>query len=74
MKIVIDLEGVDACKQDWLKSTLKFVEIPFEETDEENWSEEEIKEHNRIIDEAMARFEAGQFTTQEDLEKEIEKW
>lgn len=74
MKIVIDLKAVDTCKQEWLKNTLKFVEIPFDETDEEKWSEEEIKEHNRIIDEAMARFEGGQFTTQEDLEKEIEKW
>lgn len=74
MKIVIDLNAVDSCKQEWLKNTLKFIEIPFEETDEGNWSEEEIKEHNRIIDGAMERFEAGQFTTQEDLEKEIEKW
>lgn len=74
MKTVIDLEGVNIGKQDWLKSTSKFVEIPFEEMDEESWSEEEIKEHNRIIDEAMASFESGKFTTQEDLEKEIEKW
>lgn len=34
----------------------------------------DIEQYNKEIDEAMARIDSGQFTTQEDLEKEMETW
>jgi hypothetical protein len=37
-------------------------------------SEFSIDQYNKEIDEAMARMDAGQFTTHEDVEKEMEKW
>jgi alkyl hydroperoxide reductase subunit AhpF len=33
-----------------------------------------IEQYNRELDEAEAEIEAGNFITQEDLEKEMEKW
>ena len=33
-----------------------------------------IEQYNKEIDEAMARIDAGKFTTHEDVEKEMEKW
>lgn len=33
-----------------------------------------IEQYNQELDEAMARIDAGKFTTQEELEKESEKW
>ena len=33
-----------------------------------------IEQYNKELDEAMARIDAGKFTTQEDLELESEKW
>jgi hypothetical protein len=33
-----------------------------------------IEQYNKEIDEAMARMDAGQFTTHEEVEKEMEKW
>lgn len=34
----------------------------------------DIEQYNREIDEAMKRIDEGKFITQEDLEKESEKW
>jgi hypothetical protein len=33
-----------------------------------------IEQYNKELDEANARIEAGEFITQEDLEKEASKW
>jgi len=33
-----------------------------------------IEQYNKEIDEAMARINNGEFTTHEDLEKEMETW
>ena len=33
-----------------------------------------IEQYNKEIDEAVARVEAGEFTTMEDLKKEMESW
>ena len=33
-----------------------------------------IEQYNKELAEAEARIEAGQFTTQDDLENEIKKW
>ena len=33
-----------------------------------------FQQYNKEIDEAMARIDAGEFTTQESLEKEAAKW
>ena len=33
-----------------------------------------IEQYNREIDEAMNRIDQGEFTTQEDVEKEAEQW
>jgi len=42
--------------------------------DEIEWSAAEIEEYNREIDEAEQRIANGQFTTQEELEKEAKEW
>ena len=34
----------------------------------------DIEQYNREIDDAMKRIDEGKFITQEDLEKESEKW
>lgn len=74
MKITINLEAFDTCKQDWLLNTLNYAQIPFEKDVQEEWTEEEIEQYNRDIDEAVARYEAGDFITHEQLKKEMEKW
>ncbi|MFM9841138.1 MAG: hypothetical protein ACKVOQ_22925 [Cyclobacteriaceae bacterium] len=33
-----------------------------------------VEQYNKELDEANARIEAGEFITQEDLEKEASKW
>ena len=33
-----------------------------------------VEQYNKELDEAMARIDAGKFTTQEDMEIESEKW
>ena len=33
-----------------------------------------FQQYNKEIDEAMIRIDAGEFTSQESLEKEAEKW
>ena len=33
-----------------------------------------IEQYNKELDEAMSRIDAGEFTTQDDLEIESEKW
>jgi hypothetical protein len=33
-----------------------------------------IEQYNKDIDEAMARIDKGEFTTHEDVEKEMESW
>ena len=45
-----------------------------EESRKEEWDEETIIAHNRELAEAEARIEAGQLTTQEELEEEIKNW
>ncbi len=41
----------------------------------ENSREEiDIEQYNKEIDAAMARIDNGEFTTQEDLEREMESW
>ncbi len=73
MKIVIDLEFIDAGKQDWLLSTLNFASIKYEEA--EDWDEQTIQQYNKDINEAIARYEAGEKTTSvEELKKEMQSW
>ncbi len=74
MKITIDLEVFDTCKQNWLLNTLNYAQIPFEKDVEEEWTEEEIEQYNRDIDEAVAEFERGEFYTHEEVKKLMEKW
>ena len=33
-----------------------------------------IEQYNKEIDEALAEFKAGKYTTQEELEKEMKQW
>lgn len=73
MKIVIDLEAIEPGKKDWLLNTLNYGGIPFAETEPE-WTEPEIEEHNREIDQAVAEYERGEYLTMEQVEKETVKW
>lgn len=73
MKIVIDLEAIEPGKQDWLLNTLKYGGIPFAETEQE-WTEQEIEEHNREIDRAVAEYERGEYLTMEQVKKETANW
>lgn len=74
MKITIDLEAFDRCKQDWLLNTLKYAQIPFEKDVEEEWAEEEIKAYNKDLDEADAEFERGEFLTMEEVKEQMKSW
>jgi hypothetical protein len=75
MKITIDMDAFDIEKQAWLLKTLEYTQIPFTWVNEEDpWSEEEIKEYNRELDEADAAYERGEYLTMEEVENEIENW
>lgn len=71
MKITIDLEVLDADKREWLLDTLNYTQTPFEE---EEGYRETVEEYNQKIDEAVARYESGNFITQQQLEKEMKSW
>lgn len=69
MKIIIDLESIDSNKQDWLLNTLNFASINYKEA--EDWDEQALQQYNRDIDEAVARYEAGEPTTSvEELKRD----
>lgn len=53
----------------YLKSLLVAKEVPARLT-----KDEFITQYNKELDEAEARVKAGHFISQEDLEKESEKW
>ncbi|MEJ7684003.1 MAG: hypothetical protein WKG06_40350 [Segetibacter sp.] len=73
MKIVIDLELIDSIKQDWLLNSLNFASIKYEEA--EDWDKQAIQQYNKDINEAVARYEAGEKTSSvEELKKEIQSW
>lgn len=70
MKITIDLEALDTNKREWLLHTLTYTQTPFEE----EGNRETVEEYNQKIDEAVARYESGEFITQQQLEKEMKTW
>lgn len=73
MKIIIDLESIDTNKQDWLLNTLNIASINYKEA--ENWDEQTIRQYNSDINEAVARYEAGEQTTSlEELKREMQSW
>lgn len=72
--MIIDLEHLSAQKQDCLKEYLSLVQIPYD-LPEEPWTPEEVIEHNRIINEAVARYEKGEQTTSiDELKTETKSW
>ena len=56
-------------KQSLLSVIKSFLNLKKDNTEAIN-----IKQYNKDIDEAMARIDKGEFTTHEDLEKEMETW
>lgn len=58
--------GLTAVQQEAILSVIKCMVQPPERVS--------IEQYNREIDEAMRRIDAGEFITQEDLEKEAEQW
>jgi hypothetical protein len=55
------------------KSLLELVKSFFK-NDHEPMQSMSLEEYNRDLEEAEREIEAGHFTTQEELEKEMEKW
>ncbi len=56
------------------KTTILSVIKSFLGNSEENVASIDIAAYNKEIDEAMTRINNGEFTSQEDLEKEMESW
>lgn len=64
---------IDTIKQDWLLNSLNVASIKYEEA--EDWDEQAIRQYNKDINEAVARYEAGEKTSSvEELKKEIQSW
>jgi hypothetical protein len=56
------------------KKSLLEVMKTFLKSPAQDISAQNVQEYNRELDEAMARINKGEFTTLEDLEKEMESW
>ncbi len=57
------------------KSTLlRFEELLTQAKEDDKALATSLAQYNNKIDKALERVESGQFTTQEELEKEIKKW
>jgi hypothetical protein len=56
------------------KKSLLEVMKSFLKSPAQSISAQTLQEYNRELDEAMARISKGEFTTLEDLEKEMESW
>ena len=53
---------------------LRFEELLTQAKEDNNAIATSLSQYNNKIDKALKRVESGQFTTQEDLEKEVKEW
>lgn len=71
MELIIELDNIkDTSKKKFLLETLKFLRIQFKTSEKQ----QSIEEYNKELEDNDAEIENGNFTTMEDLLKEMEKW
>lgn len=70
MELIIELDNIkDTSKKKFLLETLKFLRIQFKTSEKQ----QSIEEYNKELEDNDAEIENGNFTTMEDLLKEMEK-
>jgi hypothetical protein len=71
MDLIIDFDGIsDSSKQDWLLRTLKLMGIGFHTAEKP----QSLDEYNNDLESGNAEIENGNFTTNDQLKKEIKSW
>lgn len=71
MELIIDFDNIkDNSTKKFLLSTLKFLGIKFKTSEKP----QTLEEYNQDLEQANAEIEKGNYTTMDDLLKEMEKW
>jgi hypothetical protein len=71
MELIIEFDKIeDTSKKKFLLETLKFLGIQFKTSEKR----QTLKEYNKELEENDAEIENGNYTTMDDLLKEIEQW
>ena len=71
MVVFIDFDGIsDSSKQDWLLRTLKLMGIGYHTAEKP----QTLDEYNDDLEAGNADIEKGNFTTNDQLKKEIKSW
>jgi hypothetical protein len=71
MDLIIDFDGItDSSKQDWLLRTLKLKGIRYHTAEKP----QTLDEYNDDLEAGNADIEKGNFTTNDQLKKEIKSW
>lgn len=71
MELIIEFDEIkDTSKKKFLLETLKFLGVRFKTREKR----QTLKEYNKELEESDAEIDNGNFTTMEDLLKEIEQW
>ena len=71
MDLIIDFDGItDSSKQDWLLRTLKLMGIGYHTAEKP----QTLDEYNKDLEAGNADIEKGNFTTNDQLKKEMKSW
>jgi hypothetical protein len=71
MDLIIDFDSItDSSKQDWLLRTLKLMGIGFHTAEKP----QTLDEYNDDLEAGNADIEKGNFTTNDQLKKEMKSW
>jgi hypothetical protein len=71
MDLIIDFDGItDSSKQDWLLRTLKLMGIGYHTAEKP----QTLDEYNNDLEAGNAEIEKGNFTTNDQLKKEMKSW
>lgn len=71
MELIINFDNIkDSLKKEWLLRTLKLMGIGFQTRE----TPQTIDEYNEDLERGDAEIDKGNFTTMDDLLKEIDKW
>jgi hypothetical protein len=71
MSLIIDFDDInDSSKQDWLLRTLKLISIGFHAAERPQTQ----NEYNNDLESGNAEIEKGNFTTNNQLKKEMKSW
>jgi hypothetical protein len=71
MDLIIDFDGItDSSRQDWLLRTLKLMGIGYHTTEKP----QTLDEYNNDLESGNAEIEKGNFTTNDQLKKEMKSW